>query len=34
MLKKSAVCRTVWKEYEKALVYNKQIGLYDNGQNE
>jgi hypothetical protein len=29
MRKSKPTCRTVWKEYEKALVYNTQIGLYD-----
>ena len=29
MRKNKPACRTVWKEYEKALVYNTQIGLYD-----
>lgn len=30
MLKKRPqTCQTVWKEYEKGLVYNTQVGLYD-----
>ncbi len=29
MRKNTQTCRSVWKEYEKALVYNTQIGLYD-----